>query len=46
MNCNKETENDTLVLRMKTGVDNFAGEEPQFDDMTMLSFTYIGKKKK
>ena len=46
LNSNKETDNDTLVLRMKLAVDNFAGEEPQFDDMTMLSFTYIGKKLK
>ena len=46
LNENKETDNDTLISRMKKAVDSFAGEEPQFDDMTMLSFTYIGKRLK
>jgi serine phosphatase RsbU (regulator of sigma subunit) len=25
-------------------VDSFAGEAPQFDDITMLSFTYRGRE--
>ena len=26
-------------------VDSFAGEAPQFDDITMLSFTYRGSRR-
>ena len=31
---------------MKKAVDEFAGTEPQFDDITMMGFTYYGDQKK
>ena len=31
-----------IIDLVKTAVDSFAGEAPQFDDMTMMSFTYRG----
>jgi len=33
---------ESLILRVKAAVDGFAGEEPQFDDITLVSFTYMG----
>ena len=33
---------ESLILRVKAAVDLFAGTEPQFDDITMVSFTYVG----
>ena len=44
LNENKELDNDQMILKMKLVVSTFAGDEPQFDDMTMLSFTYNGKE--
>ncbi len=43
LNDNKELDNDQMILKMKLTVNAFAGDEPQFDDMTMLSFTYNGR---
>ena len=43
LNRHKEKENKSLLAAMKEEVDAFAGEEPQFDDMTMLGFTFYGK---
>jgi serine phosphatase RsbU (regulator of sigma subunit) len=34
---------ESLIFRVKTAVDQFSGDEPQYDDMTMLSFTYYGE---
>jgi serine phosphatase RsbU (regulator of sigma subunit) len=42
LNENKELSNEMMVEKMGDEVHIFAGEEPQFDDMTMLSFTYNG----
>ena len=36
---------ESLIRCVKEAVDRFAGEEPQYDDMTMVSFTYLGKEK-
>ncbi len=44
LNENIELDNDQMILKMKLVVNTFAGTEPQFDDMTMLSFTYNGRK--
>ena len=41
LNNNKATENGELISIMKNDVDEFAGDEPQFDDITMLSFEYL-----
>ncbi len=42
LNANKETSDRDLIKNVKDAVWEFAGEEPQFDDMTMLSFTFKG----
>ena len=39
LNANKDLSNDELVEKVKEAVQDFAGSEPQFDDMTMLLFT-------
>ena len=39
LNANKDLSNDELVEKVKEAVKDFAGSEPQFDDMTMLLFT-------
>ena len=45
LNDDREIGNDSLILRVKAAVDLFAGEEAQYDDMTMVSFTYLGAQK-
>ena len=46
LNDNKESGNEELINTMKKAVDEFAGNEPQFDDITMMGFTYYGDQKK
>ena len=33
-----------LLLNVKSEIDTFVGEAEQFDDITMLSFDFNGKK--
>lgn len=42
---NKKQENDvfTLLPNIKKDIDDFVGEAPQFDDITMLGLIYKGK---
>ena len=35
---------EELLINVKSSVDEFVGNAPQFDDLTMLSFTYLGKE--
>ena len=42
LNDDRTIGDESLILRVKAAVDHFAGEEPQFDDITMVSFTYNG----
>ena len=42
LNENKDNSCRDMIDAVKSAVDEFAGDEPQFDDMTMLSFTYQG----
>lgn len=44
LNENKDKDHHELIKLMKKSVDDFAGDEPQFDDITMLSFEYFGTK--
>ena len=44
LNANKEISDKELVTVVRDAVNRFAGDEPQFDDMTMLSFTFEGRK--
>ena len=43
LNAHKEESNEKLIANMKDAVRLFVGSEPQFDDMTMLSFTFEEK---
>ena len=43
LNSNKDKDNKELIRLMKERVFTFAGDEPQFDDITMMSFTYYGR---
>ena len=43
LNADREIGDASLILRVKAAVDHFAGEEPQFDDISMVSFTFHGR---
>jgi len=42
LNDDREVGNESLIIRVKAAVDHFAGEEPQYDDITMVSFQFLG----
>jgi serine phosphatase RsbU (regulator of sigma subunit) len=42
LNENKDSSDEELVLNMLEEINKFVGKRPQFDDITMLSFTYKG----
>ena len=44
MNKNKSVDASTLLPSLKKSIDEFVGEAPQFDDITMLMFDYSSKK--
>ena len=37
---------DRLIGNMKSAIDSFVGDEPQFDDLTMMAVRYLGKHEK
>jgi len=39
-----DASDEELIECIKSAVEEFAGETPQFDDMTMMSFTYRNEK--
>lgn len=41
----KNTSSEDILEAMKKSVDDFTGEAPQFDDITMLCLRYFGGKK-
>ena len=41
--CASEDPKEYLAA-VKKGIDDFVGDAPQFDDITMLGFTYKGKR--
>lgn len=43
LNQNKDTTPEMLLKRVKKDVDLFAGDAPQFDDITMLCLEYKGQ---
>jgi sigma-B regulation protein RsbU (phosphoserine phosphatase) len=43
LNAHKDVDNETMIQLMREAVEEFAGDEPQFDDMTMLGFTFKGR---
>lgn len=44
MNNNLDLEATKLLPNLKTNIDEFVGDAPQFDDITMLVFDYQAKK--
>ena len=44
MNANKDMEATKLLPSLKANIDEFVGEAPQFDDITMLMFDYKKEK--
>lgn len=46
LNANRQENNKTTLEKLREAVNTFAGEEPQFDDMTMLGITYYGRAHK
>ena len=44
LNKNSEAAPDELLNNVKTSIDEFVGDAPQFDDITMLAFRYNGKQ--
>lgn len=44
LNENKEEPVERVLENMKKSIDEFVGEAPQFDDITMLTLNYYGRK--
>ncbi len=42
LNRSGDTGNEQLLKNVRAAVDRFVGDAPQFDDLTMLGFTYNG----
>lgn len=42
LNRNKDKSLKEILVNMKKDVDDFVGDAPQFDDVTMLGFDYFG----
>ena len=45
MNANASAEATEILPQLKVDIDEFVGEAPQFDDITMLMFDYKPKKR-
>ena len=43
LNGNKAAGPEELLPHIKADIDEFVGEAPQFDDITMLAFRYNGR---
>lgn len=46
LNNHRNDTNEQMIAAMKDAVTMFVGNEPQFDDQTMLSFTFNGRNNK
>ena len=44
LNSEADANVDTLISNTTRGINNFVKDAPQFDDMTMLAFTYKGSE--
>ena len=44
LNSNPDATPGELLPIVKKDIDAFVGEAPQFDDITMLGFKYLGNK--
>ena len=43
LNMNSSADPGEILNNVKTSIDGFVGDAPQFDDITMLAFRYNGK---
>jgi sigma-B regulation protein RsbU (phosphoserine phosphatase) len=43
LNADPGASPDVLLGNVKKAIDDFVGDAPQFDDITMLGFTYFGE---
>ena len=46
LNRNKDVEPKLLLEKIRTDIEDFVGDAPQFDDITMLAFYYYGPEGK
>ena len=44
LNYDSKAEPEMLLLHVREAIDDFVREAPQFDDITMLGFKYLGPK--
>ncbi|MBR5116278.1 MAG: SpoIIE family protein phosphatase [Lachnospiraceae bacterium] len=44
LNKNPDAKPEELLHNVRVGIDEFVGDAPQFDDITMLGFTYYGEE--
>ena len=44
LNLDADASPKQLLANVKTEIDDFVGQAPQFDDITMLGFTFYGKE--
>ena len=44
LNANADVEPAELLPAIKEAIDEFVGDAPQFDDITMLAFRFNGKE--
>ncbi|MBO7095561.1 MAG: serine/threonine-protein phosphatase, partial [Lachnospiraceae bacterium] len=45
LNKNPDADPKTMLDNVRSDIDLFVGEAPQFDDITMLGFKYLGSGK-
>ena len=46
LNADSGAAPDVLLANVRKGIDAFVGDAPQFDDITMLGFSYVGPESK
>ena len=40
LNKNRDASSVELIMAVRSAIDEFEGDEPQFDDLTMLAFRF------
>ncbi len=45
LNKNPDADPKTMLEKVRADIDEFVGDAPQFDDITMLGFKYMGSEK-
>ena len=44
LNKNPDADPETMLKKVRADIDEFVGDAPQFDDITMLGFKYLGSE--